>query len=576
MEWSQFRHIRDADRVAMQINSVVSPTGIDRPYGYTPMDVSIEILIGSNGQIGIAELMPLETDDKTRKRFWLPDLPRTSGIAPIVGSDKLDYYHPTRKPQAFAAMVEALKQRCLEVPELQWVIDWMQSDRPLELERQIAENPKADITAIESGRIVWRLEDGTYIHDLPAIRSVHAAQTLERAIGNGDGNLLGTLPRIHSKKLAAPLLGCNDDMFRSWGQHKELPLNISAEKAVIATQRYTELLEAKGHNIWLGGGLYWVWGALPEMAEISEANQGMADFFGSDGAADLDPVQALADIIRSVNTGAKSIGKIPEELKIACGYIGIGGSGKGRVAIGQMTDRSTLQLLHNLLFYHQQQRRYLTISKPYWVFGALTVAEGSSKQAVAKANEQIFEAMIDGHLPPQAITNSVIHRLKIEGVPNPNAKKSNREWAQIAYLAWLSPNFIEGDRMMKPETTPDNLFAWHVGRVFAACKTMSYYYAARSGAPGEGWKDPLDSYRQTLFSSPAQGFAQIITKVIPYLAARPDKAVWYDKTFSELGEDCPNASPPKRWTDEQAFFLALGISQFQEARRTANAGKASE
>jgi CRISPR-associated protein (Cas_Csd1) len=574
----------------MQINSVVSPTGIDRPYGYAPMDVGIEILLGSNGQIGPADLMPLETDDKTRKRFWLPDLPRTSGIAPIVGSDKLDYYHPTRKPQAFAAMVEILKQRGLEVPELQWVIEWMQSDRPLELERQISEKPKADIIAIESGRIVWRLEDGTYIHDIPAIRSAHAAQTLARAIGNGDGDLLGALPRIHSKKLAAPLLGCNDDMFRSWGQHEKMALNISATQAVIATQKYTELLEAKGHNIWLGDSRYWVWGALPEMAAISEAGKEIAAFLDSDGAADLDPVQALEDIINRVKTGAKGIGKIPDDLKIACGYIGIGGSGKGRAAIGQMTELSALQLLNNLLFYHQQQRRYLTISKPYWVFGALTVAEGSSKQAVAKANEQIFEAMIGGHLPTQLITNNVIHRLKIEGVPNVKGKKTNRAWAQITYLAWLSPNFIEINQSMKPDTTTDNLLAWHVGRVFAACKTLSYFYAhpnkkeseTESNDSTDGkeskqqWKDPLDTYRQNLFSSPAQGFIQIITKISPYLAARPEKAIWYNKTIAELAEDCPNVAPPKRWTDEQAFFLALGISQFQVERLTANADKKSK
>lgn len=569
----------------MQINLVVSPTGIDRPYGYAPMDVGIEVLLRSSGQIGPADLMPLEVDNKTRKRFWLPDLPRTSGIAPIVGSDKLDYYHPTRKPQAFVAMVEILQQRCLEVPELQWIIDWMQSERPLELERQISERPKADIISIESGRIVWRLEDGTYIHDIPAIRSAHADQTIARAIGNGDGDLLGALPRVHSKKLAAPLLGCNDDMFRSWGQHEKLPLNISATQAVIATQKYTELLEARGHNIWLGDGRYWVWGALPEMAKISEANQGMADIFGSDGAADLDPVQALEDIINRVKNGAKSIGKVPDDLKIACGYIGIGGSGKGRAAIGQMTELSTLQLLNNLLFYHhQQQRRYLTISKPYWVFGSLTVAEGSSKKAVAKANEQIFEAMISGQLPPQTITNSVTRRLKIEGVPNFKGKKTNRAWAQLAYLAWLSPNFIES---MKPDTTTDNLLAWHIGRVFAACKTLSYFYAHPNKEKAEtehndskddgkkatqpSWKDPLDAYRQNLFSSPAQGFTQIITKISPYLAARPEKAIWYDKTLAELSQDCPNVSPPKRWTDEQVFFLALGISEFQVERRTKQA-----
>jgi CRISPR-associated protein (Cas_Csd1) len=464
----------------------------------------------------------------------------------------------------------------------------MQSDRPLALERQISEKPKADITAIESGRIVWRLEDGTYIHDIPVIRSAHAAQTLARAIGNGDGDLLGALPRVHSKKLAAPLLGCNDDMFRSWGQHEKLALNISATQAVIATQKYTELLEAKGHNIWLGDSRYWVWGALPEMAKISEAGKDIAAFFGSDGAADLDPVQALEDLINRVKTGAKGIGKIPDDLKIACGYIGIGGSGKGRAAIGQMTELSALQLLNNLLFYHQQQRRYLSISKPYWVFGALTVAEGSSKKAVAKANEQIFEAMIGGHLPPQLITNNVIHRLKIEGVPNVKGKKTNRAWAQIAYLAWLSPNFTESNQGMKPDTTPDNLLAWHVGRVFAACKTLSYFYAHPNNEKAEAqsndtnddgkkvtqqWRDPIDAYRQTLFSSPAQGFIQIITKISPYLAARPEKAIWYNKTIAELAADCPNVAPPKRWTDEQAFFLALGISQFQVERLTANAEK---
>jgi CRISPR-associated protein (Cas_Csd1) len=559
----------------MQINLVASPEEIQRPYGYTPMDVAIEILIGPNGQIGPATLLPTEIDDKTRQRLWLPDLPRTSGIAPIVGSDKLDYYHPNRKPDAAIAMAEILKQRSSEVPELQWIIDWMGSDSPLELELEIAKRPKADITILEGGRIVWRLADGRYIHELRKIQSSHAAQTLERAIGSGIGDLLGTLPRIHSKKLAAPLLGCNDDLFRSWGQHEKIALNISAEKAVIATQRYTELLEADGHNIWLGGGRYWVWGALPEMAEVSATTKKLAAFFGSDGD-DLDPVGYLQDLIDSVRKGATSLGKLPENLKIACGYIGIGGSGKGRAAIGQMTERSAIEFLTKLQLYHQRQRRYLTISKPYWVFGALTIAEGGSKKAIAKANEQIFEAMINGELPPQAITNSIIHRLKIEGVPNSRQKKTNREWAQIAYLAWLTSNFIEGHKRMKPDTTTDNLLAWHVGRVFAASKTISYHYAARSVAPGSDWKDPLDAYRQTLFSSPAQGFTQIMAKVSPYLSARPDKAGWFHKTLAELGEDCPNTPPPKRWTDEQAFFLALGISQLEEAKRASSAGKESE
>jgi len=556
----------------MQINSIVSPFGTepDPPYGYAPMDVSIEILICAKGQIGAAELKPMEIDDKTRKRRWLPDLPRTSGIAPIIGSDKLDYYHPTRKPEAAAAMVVALTQRLDAVPELQWIIDWMQSDRPFELDRQIFELPATDATALVGGRIVWRTIDDGYIHDFSKIKSAHAEQTLKRA--GGDGDLMGTLPKIHSKKLATPLMGCADDMFRSWGQTEKQALNISAKSAVIATQRYTQLLEARGHQIRVGSDRYWVWGALPAMAEIDEATKQMAKYFGSDGA-DLDPVTALEDLIKQVNTGAKSVGKLPETLKIACGYIGIGGSGKGRAAIGQMAEQCTLELLSNLLSYHHKQRRYINRSTPFWVFGLLTVAEGSSKKAIDKANEQIFEAMIGGHSPPATITAAIIHRLKIEGVPNVRAKKSSREWTQTAYLTWIAPNFIEHGNFMKPEAISlDNLLAWHVGRVFAACKTIAYHYAARGGAPADNWKNPLDAYRQILFSSPAQGFSQVLAKVSPYLEVRRDKAGWYDQALAELGEDCPGMCPPKRWTDEQAFFFALGISEMAQAKFAAKSG----
>jgi CRISPR-associated protein (Cas_Csd1) len=567
MVLSLFQTIHSEGKTDMQISLVAPPDGIEYPYGYAPMDVGIEILIGIEGQIGPAVVMPTELDNQIRKRLWLPDLPRTSGVAPIVGSDKLDYYHPNRKPQAHAAMVKALEQ-LKHVLELGWILDWMKSEKPLELEDLIAKRSKGDATKLEGGRIVWRLTQGPYryIHELPAIQKAHAAKTLEQALSGGQDELLGPLPKVHSKKLATPLLGCNDEMFCAWGQGEKVVLNVSAETALIATQRYTQLLETKGHHIRVGIGRYWVWGALPEMAQISDATKNIANFFGSDGA-DLDPIQTLQDLIAQVQTGAKGIGKIPEDLKIAFGYIGLGGSGIGRAAIGQMTEQSALELLINLLTYHQRQRRYIVRSTPYWVFGLLTVAEGSSKSAISKANEQIFEAMISGSLPSAAITNLIIQRLKIEGIPNALSKKSNREWSQIAYLAWIAPEFIEGkSTIMKPQTTPDNLLAWHVGRVFASCKTMAYHYAARAGTPSADWKNPMDAYRQTLFGSPAQGFTQIMSKVSPYLSARPDKAIWYHKTLEEMGEDCPGKTVPKRWTDEQAFFLALGISQIEAKR----------
>jgi hypothetical protein len=567
MELLQYRDILSGGKTDMQISMVVPPEGVEYPNGYAPMDIGIEILIDRTGQKGPATLMPTILGSKIRKRLWLPDLPRTSGVAPIVGADKLDYYHPNRKPQAYASMIAALEEFD-EVPELKWILDWMRSKKPFELESQIAQLSKADAIKVEGGRIVWRLCncEYDYIHELPSIQKAHAAKILEQALSGSVGDLQGPLPKVHSKKLAAPLLGCNDEMFCAWGQGEKIVLNMPAETALIATQRYTQLLEAKGHHIRLGEARYWVWGALPEMANISTATKDMALFFGSEGA-DLDPIQALQDVIIQLHTGAKRLAKLPNDLKIACGYIGLGGSGIGRVAIGQISEKAALELLNNLLTFHQRQRRYISKSSPYWIFGSLTVAEGSSKSAIAKANEQIFEAMLEGKLPPTTITKAIVQRLKIEGVPNILNKKSNREWNQIAYLAWVAPGYVgETNTTMRPETTQENLLAWHIGRIFANCRAMAYHYAARAGEPGSDWKNPMDAYRQTLFSAPAQGFAQIMAKVSPYLAAKPDKAIWFHKSLEELGEECPGKTPPNRWTDEQAFFLALGISQVESKR----------
>jgi hypothetical protein len=557
----------------MQINEIVLPESIDSdiPYGYTPMDVAIEIEIGSNGQIGDARLKPMEIDNKTRMRRWLPDNARTSGEKPILGADKLDYYHPLRQPQTYEAMLGLLDRHVREIPELQGIADWMKSDAPLKLAAQIENYPsKGDIKTLETGRIIWLMPDGEYIHNLPKVKLAHAESTRQRAIGNGkDGFLRGSLNKIHTKRLAAPLFNCNDDMFCSWGQTANMPLNVSVEDALKATQTYTQLLETPGHHIRIDEQRYWVWGPLAEMAQISKASQDVAGFFSSAQAAESDPVQIIQDLIEEVTKGSKHIGKLPASLKIACGYIGIGGSGIGRTAIGQMSERSILELLTNLLTYHQQQRRYIYRSTPFWVFGSLTIAEGSSKKAAAKANEQIFEAMLDGRKPSPAITKAIVHRLQIEGVPNIRQKKSSRAWAQTAYLAWVAPDFIKGNGYMKPDHSPENLLAWHVGRVFGACKDIAYQYAARGEKPKDDWKNPIDGYRQLLFSSPAQGFTQIMNKVSPYLAACPSKAYWYHKAVAELGADCPSQVPPKHWTDEQSFFLALGISQMAIERPSA-------
>ncbi|OUC12904.1 MAG: hypothetical protein B0A82_20070 [Alkalinema sp. CACIAM 70d] len=542
-------------------SDLVLPDGADAPYDYAPMGVAIEIMIGPHGQIGDVLI-----DSRRTTRRWLPDLPRTSGIAPILGSDKLDYYHPTRKPKNYEAMLNLLAQYP-DIEPLQWIAVWMQSDAPIALDRALKDYSKTDLAAIESGRIVWRLADGGYIHDLPAVQAIVNQGALERVIQTGDGRLRGTLPKAHNRNLPAPLFGCNTPMFRSWGQSDE-ELEVDAIGALQQTRYYTAALEAKSHHLHIADGRYWVW-----LSQTDTAAAGLGDVFDLDAMIGAnDPIEVISGLIEQVNNGAKFIKSLPEKLSIVGGYIGMGGSGVGRVAIGQMTEYSLLSLLQNLMQYHQQQLRHVPYSKPFWAFAPLIAAEGVSSGALARAKQQLFEAMLYGQLPPKTVTRAIVQRLQVEGVPRRGAaNRTNREWGQLAYLAWLAPDVIAtksitGDTMPKPNTTPDNLFAWHVGRVFANCRALAYNYAARGGTkPGNDWRNPMDSYRQRLFSAPAQALPQILAKVSAYLGALPAKQYGHKVTLQEMSNDCPGMVPPQRWNDEQAYFLALGMSELLQS-----------
>lgn len=538
-------------------SDLVLPDGADAPYDYTPMGVAIEIMIGPDGQIGDVLI-----DPRRENRRWLPDLPRTSGIAPILGSDKLDYYHPNRKPKNYAAMLELLAQYP-DIEPLQWIAAWMQSNAPLALDTGLKEYSTKDRNSIESGRIVWRLADGGYVHDLPTVQAIIHQSAIERATQKGDGRLRGPLPKAHNRNLPAPLFGCSTPMFRAWGQSDD-ELEIDATDALQQTRYYTAALEAKPHHLRIGDGRYWVW-----LAQTDTAAAGLGDLFDLNvliGATD--PVQVISELIKKVNDGAKSIKSVPEKLSIVGGYIGMGGSGVGRAAIGQMTEYSLLALLQNLVHYHRRQLRYGTYSKPFWAFAPLIAAEGVSSGALARAKRQLFEAMLNGQPPPKTVTCAIVQRLKVEGVPRRSATKTtSREWSQLAYLAWLAPDSIStqsimGDAMPRPDTTPENLLAWHVGRVFANCQALAYNYAARSGTkPGNDWRNPMDGYRQRLFSAPAQALPQILAKVSAYLGALRTKQYGHKLTLQEMSNDCSGMAPPQRWNDEQAYFLALGMSE---------------
>lgn len=527
--------------MVMRVSDLPSIFGHELPLGYTVMSPVMEIAVGKEGQIGEVLIYPA----KEKPRLWMPNISRSSDVTPILGADKLDYYHPTIKTKCYDAMLELLKG--CNIPEADFIVAWMLSDAPIKLKSAFSELPKADHDALSSGRIVWQVGDD-YFHNLPTVKAFIEKATLDKAIG--DGGLSGVLPQIHTVRLQAPLYGCNTDMFRSWGQSGDLGLD--ARSALIETQRYTEMLEHPKHNIRIGGR-YWLWGATAEAKDYAESI-GLLDL-----ATNPSTKERLQNLVVSTTKGAKGDLPVPVDPKILAGWIGMGGSGKGRAAIGQMSEISLIKLLQNISDYHSKQLRYLDYSLPYWQLARLVVAEGSSKAAIDKASTAIFNVMINGGNPPLSITKAVIARMEIEGVPNILGKKSNRQWAQLTYLSWISPDFEN----MKPVTTPDNLLAWHVGKVFAECKSLSFNY--KKPEKGSDWKDPIDGYRQVLFSNPSRGFSRLMQKICAY---RSSNGFFVDKALQALNEDCSGLDIPDRWSDTQKQYLAIGMSEIATAKAT--------
>jgi CRISPR-associated protein (Cas_Csd1) len=571
--------------------STAPPEGSEDTAGYTPANIAIEITIGPKGQIGEPIFLPKMGDDKTTLRLWVPAFQRSGrNYVANMGVDKLEYYVELKKKEEdkdpektsdekeeaspIKATIAALRKYAVEVPELGWIADWMASPSAKTLKDTVLGWSKSgEKKTLETGKIIWRINytDATYLHEIPAFKALIQRLTIERALGtNGDDGLNGTLPKIHSTQLDAPVMGCNDSMFRSWGQTDDQSLAVTAIDALNLNHRYTQLLEQSSHHIRLATGKdskYWVWGALPEVMKLPKAHSLLNRLLvieDSKQADEADAVKHLQNLLQSIAKGAESVDVDTGDLKIAHGYVGLGGSGKGRAAIGQMTETSLVEFIHHLLTYHKRQKRFMAYSKPYWVFGSLTVAEKSDKHHIRKVNERMFDCLITGKVPAQPITDEVIRRLKVEGVPRHGQPKlSNRQWGQLAYLAWIAPDFTsnEGTQLMMPNTTPENLLAWHIGRIYSAIQTMAeFHHNGGNYAKDQNWKNPIDNYRINLFNNPAQAFGQLVRKVSPYLASQRARAGIYHSAVKARNEDCLGMELPIRWTDAQMEFLALGMS----------------
>ena len=536
------------------------PAGCTASIGYTPMTMGPAVFLSKDGPA--THIVPDASNAKavkSIKRLWLPDFPRSSDLSPLLGADKLQYFHPTLSPKHRESMEQLLEQYAEAIPELDLVQRWMDSDGPENVHQEILSRSPAEQKRLFGMRVVMHL-GGTPLVELGSVREAWAQHLLDIA-SNDDGQLSAKLNKLHSQKLYVPLYSLEDDSMVAFGQGGRESLRVVAKEAFTSTMNLTAYLEDPGHHVRLGDR-FWVWGATEK-----EAASAMALGFGSHpmGDAVKSPYEKIITAIRSFESHTKIARTVADDETVYAGYVGMGGSGKGRAAIGSITQWRALDLLKNGALWHERQLNLMPSSKPWWAFAPLAVAEGANVAPTVKAG--LFEAFINGRLPPPLMTKQILRRMQTEGIPQlAGGKLTNRQWAQLNYLALLAPAPKEWSVMEEngkltisaPNVGAELLQAWAAGLVYRSAKYQAICHQLGRSPKGKDWetKTAVDQLRQLLFQSPAKGVGSLANKVASY------KQGGLEQEVKRIGDLSNGAPLPDRWTDQQRYYVCLGIAGF--------------
>jgi len=519
---------------------------------------------------------PTDTSDpssartKRGERYLMPQVQRTSGVKPLLITDKPEYtlglVHEGGKPERIAACHQAYRDllaRCDEatqVPEVRAIQTFLDS-APLE-QLQIPED-------FDPGALITFRVGGRFPTDLPAVRAFWAAEHDPATAGAVVmqcvvcGQQRPVLERLQGKIKGIPggqtagtsIISANSSAFESYGLEASLVAPTCADCGERFTKALNELIASDAHRIFLGNAVFVCW---------TREDTGF-NFLTFMDAPETDQVQKL---IKSVRTGERT----PEVDDTAFYAVVLSASG-GRAVVRDWIDTTIGSVKEHLRDWFERQaiaddRGGSPAPLSAYRLARATVRE--SRDLAPNVPRALLRAALVGTPLPMGLLYQAVRRTRAE-------QSVTRQRAALIKLVLLSnnPSYQE---MIMAELNPMNSDpAYQYGRLLAVLAEIQRAAIGKAAV--------VDRFYGTASSAPAAVFGRLLRGAQPHLAKldrdKPGVAKALQRRLEEVMSQVSGFLPTL--TLEQQGLFALGFyhqrahdrAQIQAAIERKQAGTAS-
>lgn len=513
---------------------------------------------------------PSSSRTKRGERYLMPQVQRTSGVRPLLITDKPDYtlglVREGRKPERVAACHQAYRDlltRCAEatqVPEVRAIQTFLDS-APLE-QLQIPED-------FDPGALITFRVGGRFPTDLPAVRAFWAAEHNPATAGAVVmqcvvcGQQRPVLERLQGKIKGIPggqtsgtsIISANSSAFESYGLEASLVAPTCADCGERFTKALNELIDSDANRIFLGDAVFVCW---------TREDTGF-NFLTFMDAPETDQVQKL---IKSVRTGERT----PEVDDTSFYAVVLSASG-GRAVVRDWIDTTIGSVKEHLKDWFERQAiaddrgGSPAPLSAYWLARA-TVRE--SRDLAPNVPQALLRTALVGTPLPMGLLYQAVRRNRAEqGV--------TRQRAALIKLVLLSNNPSYQETIMADlnPTNPDP--AYQYGRLLAVLAEIQRAAIGKAAV--------VDRFYGTASSAPAAVFGRLLRGAQPHLAKldrdKPGVAKALQRRLEEVMSQVSEFLPTL--TLEQQGLFALGFyhqrahdrAQIQAASDRKQAGTAS-
>lgn len=513
---------------------------------------------------------PSSPRTKRGERYLMPQVQRTSGVKPLLITDKPDYtlglVREGGKPERVAASHAAYRDmltRCAEAtaaPELRAILNFLDS-APLE-QLQFPED-------FDPGAMLTFRVGGRFPTDLPDVQAFWATENDPVAAGATVmqcvvcGQRRPVLERLQGKIKRIPggqpsgtsIISANASAFESYGLEASLVAPTCADCGERFTKALNELIDSDANRVFLGDAVFVFW---------TRKDTGF-NFLALIDAPETDQVQAL---VKSVGSG----GRLPEVDDTAFYAVVLSASG-GRTVVRDWIDTTIGAVKENLRDWFQRQAiaddrggRPTPLSA-YWLARA-TVRE--ARDLTPNVPRALIRAALAGTPLPIGLLYQAVRR-------NRNEQAVTRQRAALIKLVLLSNHPTYQERIMADLNPHNPDPAYQYGRLLAVLAEIQRAAIGKAAV--------VDRFYGTASSAPAAVFGRLLRGAQPHLAKldrdKPGVAKALQRRLEEVMSTF-NGFLPTLTLEQQGLF-ALGFyhqrahdrAEIQAAIERKKAGTAS-